>query len=129
MTDPIADLLTRIRNGIKARQPVIALPHSRIKERIAGILKSEGYVNDVETDGAKSKKTLKLKLKYEGPRSVIEGIRRISRPGLRCYVAATDAPRVRGGLGVAILSTSQGVMTAAQARKQNLGGEVLCHVW
>ena len=128
MTDPIADLLTRIRNGLKARLPVVAMPHSRIKERIAGVLKAEGYLSDFETEG-QTKKTLKLKLKYEGPRSVIEGLRRVSRPGLRYYVAATEAPRVRGGLGVAILSTSQGVMTASQARKQNLGGEVLCHVW
>jgi small subunit ribosomal protein S8 len=128
MTDPIADLLTRIRNGLKARLPVISVPHSRMKERIAVIMKSEGYLVDFETE-AQPRKTLKIKLKYEGKRSVIEGLRRISRPGLRHYVAATDAPRVRGGLGVAILSTSQGVMTASQARKQNLGGEVLCHIW
>ena len=128
MTDPIADLLTRIRNGLKARQPIVSAPHSCIKERIAGVLKTEGYIIDFETEN-QPKKTLKLKLKYEGRRSVIVGIRRISRPGLRHYVAATEAPRVLGGLGVAILSTSQGVMTASQARKQNLGGEVLCHVW
>ena len=91
-------------------------------------MKTEGYIIDFETEN-QPKKTLKLKLKYEGRRSVIEGIRRISRPGLRHYVAATEAPRVLGGLGVAILSTSQGVMTASQARKQNLGGEILCHVW
>jgi small subunit ribosomal protein S8 len=128
MTDPIADLLTRIRNGLKARQPTVSAPHSGIKERIAQVLKTEGYISDFETE-SQPKKTLKLKLKYEGRRSVIEGLRRVSRPGLRHYVRATEAPRVLGGLGVAIVSTSQGVMTASQARKQNLGGEVLCHVW
>ncbi|MBN2506933.1 MAG: 30S ribosomal protein S8 [Verrucomicrobia bacterium] len=128
MTDPIADLLTRIRNGLKARQPAVVVPHSRLKERIAQILKSEGYLGEIETED-QPRKNLKIKLKYDGQRAVIEGLRRISRPGLRHYVAATDAPRVRGGLGIAILSTSQGVMTASQARKQNLGGEVLCHVW
>ena len=128
MTDPISDLLTRIRNGLKARQPSVALPYSRIKERLLGVLKTEGYIGDFEVEG-QAKKILKLKLKYEGRRSVIEGLRRISRPGLRAYVRATDLPRVRGGMGVAILSTSQGIMTASQARKQNLGGEVICHVW
>lgn len=128
MTDPISDLLTRIRNGLKARLPSVAMPHSRIKEHLVGVLKTEGYLIDFEVEG-QGRKTLKLKLKYEGRRSVIEGLRRVSRPGLRAYVRATDLPRVRGGLGVAILSTSQGVMTASQARKQNLGGEVICHVW
>lgn len=128
MTDPIADLLTRIRNGLHAKLPTVSLPHSRIKESVASVLKQEGYLAGVEVEEA-PRKTLKLKLKYEGRRSVIEGLRRISRPGLRSYVGADEIPRVRGGLGVAILSTSQGVMSAMQARKQNLGGEVLCHVW
>ncbi len=128
MTDPISDLLTRIRNGLSARLPVISLPHSRIKEHIAAVLKHEGYIQDYEVE-AKRHKTLKVKLKYDGRRGVIEGLRRISRPGLRHYVGATEVPRVRGGLGVAILSTSQGVMTATSARKQNVGGEVLCYVW
>ena len=91
MTDPIADLLTRIRNGLKARLPIVSAPHSCIKERIARVLKTEGYIIDFETEN-QPKKTLKLKLKYEGRRSVIEGLRRISRPGLRHYVAATEAP-------------------------------------
>jgi len=128
MTDPISDLLTRIRNALKARQPALVVPHSRIKERLVGVLKAEGYISDFEIE-AQPKKALKLKLKYEGRRAVIEGLRRVSRPGLRTYVRVGDLPRVRGGLGVAILSTSQGIMTASQARRQNLGGEVICHVW
>lgn len=128
MTDPIADFLTRIRNGQRAKLPTVSAPHSRIKESLAAVLKSEGYIAGYDVEGAPLK-TLKLKLKYDGRRAVIEGLRRVSRPGLRHYVAASDLPRVRGGLGVAILSTSQGLMTSAQARRNNVGGEVLCHVW
>lgn len=128
MTDPISDMLTRIRNANQALLPNVQLPHSKIKESIAHILKKEGYVGDVNVEGAKIK-TLKLKLKYQGKKGVIEGLRRISRPGLRHYVGATEIPRVRGGLGVAVVSTSEGVMTGTQARKKNLGGEVLCYIW
>ena len=128
MTDTISDMLTRIRNATRATLPVVDMPHSKMKESIANILKSEGYVTDVGVDG-KVGKTIKLKLKYDGKRSVIEGLRRISRPGLRHYVGATDIPRVRGGLGVAIVSTPEGVMTGVQARKKNLGGELICYVW
>jgi len=128
MTDPISDMLARIRNAQQALQPTVNVPHSRIKENIATILKKEGYVNDVSVEG-KFPKVIKLKLKYVGKRSVIEGLRRVSTPGLRRYVAVTQIPRVRGGLGTAILSTSQGVMTGSTARKQNLGGELLCFVW
>ena len=128
MTDPIADMLARLRNGGRALLPVVKLPHSRIKESIANILKSEGYVADVAVEGDLPK-TIKIKLKYQGKKSVIEGMRRISKPGLRNYVGATDIPRVLGGLGVAVISTSEGVMSGTQARKKNLGGEVLCHVW
>lgn len=128
MTDPISDMLTRIRNGGKALQPVVAVPHSRIKESIAGILKKEGYVSDVSVEG-NVPKTIKLKMKYQGKKSAIEGLRRISKPGLRHYVGATEIPRVLGGMGVAVISTSEGVMTGVQARKKNLGGEVVCYVW
>jgi len=128
MTDPISDMLTRIRNANRALLPAVAMPHSRLKESIAHILKREGYITDFAVEG-KLPKTMKLKLKYQGKKSVIEGLRRISTPGLRRYVGATDIPRVRGGLGVAVISTSEGVMTGNQARKKNIGGEVLCHVW
>ncbi len=128
MTDPIADMLTRIRNGQRAIQPEIQMPHSRIKEGIAGILKREGYVGEVAVESGRIR-TLKVKLKYQGRRGVIEGLKRVSSPGLRRYVAVDKIPRVRGGLGTAILSTSQGIMTGVQARKQKLGGELLCYVW
>jgi small subunit ribosomal protein S8 len=128
MIDPIADMLTRIRNAQRALLPALEMPHSRIKESIATILKKEGYVSDVAVEG-KNLKTMKIKLKYQGKRSVIEGLRRISRPGLRKYVGAAEIPRVRGGLGVAVISTPEGVMSGTQARKKNLGGELLCYVW
>lgn len=126
--DPIADMLTRIRNGARALRPVVEVPHSQIKESIAGVLRREGYLADCSVEGQRVKK-LKLRLKYEGKRSVIEGLRRVSKPGLRHYVGVTEIPRVRAGLGVVIMSTSEGVMTGAQARQKNLGGEVLCFVW
>lgn len=128
MTDPISDMLTRLRNGGRALQPLIELPHSRLKENIATILKSEGYVSDVAVEGKVAKK-IKIRLKYNGKKNVIEGLKRISKPGLRKYVGATEIPRVRGGLGVAVISTPEGVMTDVQARKKNLGGELLCYVW
>ena len=128
MIDPIADMLTRIRNAQRALLPTVEMPHSKVKESIAHILKREGYVADVAVEG-KASRTIKLKLKYQGKKSVIEGLRRISRPGLRHYVGSTDIPRVRGGLGVAVLSTPEGVMTGTQARKKNVGGELLCYVW
>jgi len=128
MNDPISDMLARIRNASRALLPVVAVPHSRIKESIAGILKREGYIADFSLEG-KLPKTIKLKLKYQGKKSILEGLRRISTPGLRRYVGVDEIPRVRGGLGVAILSTSEGVMTGLQARKKKLGGELLCYVW
>ena len=128
MSDPISDMLTRIRNAGAALVPVVELPHSRIKESVAKILKSSGYVSDVTVEGAVQKK-LKIRLKFEGKKSVIEGLRRISSPGLRRYVGATEIPRVRGGLGIAVVSTSEGLMTDVQARKKNLGGELLCYIW
>jgi small subunit ribosomal protein S8 len=128
MTDPISDMLTRLRNGGRALQPAIELPHSRLKENIAKILKTEGYVSDVAVEGNAIKK-IKIRLKYNGKKSVIEGLKRISKPGLRKYVGATEIPRVRGGLGVAVVSTSEGLMTDVQARRKNLGGELLCYIW
>src|SRR6516164_1379111 len=128
MTDPIADMLARIRNGGKALRQVVELPHSRIKESVAKILKREGYVGDVAVEGSTLKK-IKIRLKYNGKKNVIEGLKRVSRPGLRRYVGSTEIPRVRGGLGVAIVSTSEGLLTDSQARKKNLGGELLCYIW
>ena len=128
MIDPISDMLTRIRNAGRALLPTVAVPHSRIKESIAHILRKEGYVADVTVEG-NAPKTIKLRLKYQGKKTVIEGLRRVSRPGLRHYVGATRIHRVLGGLGVAVISTSEGLMTGTQARKKNLGGEVLFYVW
>jgi small subunit ribosomal protein S8 len=128
MTDPISDMLTRIRNASSAQLPVVELPHSKVKESIANILKKEGYVSEVNVEG-KAKKTIKLKLKYQGRKGVIEGLRRVSTPGLRRYAGATEIPHVRGGLGVAIISTSEGVMSGKQARHKNIGGELLCYIW
>ena len=128
MTDPISDMLTRIRNAHQALLPAVQIPHSKLKESIAQILRREGYIADYGVE-EKPGRTLKLKLKYEGRRRVIEGLRRISSPGLRRYFAAKDIPRVRGGLGTAIVSTSRGLMTGVEARKKNVGGELLCYVW
>jgi len=128
MNDPISDMLARIRNANRALLPVVQVPHSKIKESIAGILKREGYIADFLVEG-QAARTIKVKLKYQGKKSIIEGMRRISTPGLRRYVGSREIPRVRGGLGVAVVSTSEGVMTGNQARKKNLGGELLCYVW
>jgi small subunit ribosomal protein S8 len=128
MTDPISDMLTRIRNAHSALLPTVELPHSKMKESIAVILKREGYISEYSVD-AQGLKKLKLKLKYEGRRGVIQGLRRVSKPGLRRYVGSTEIPRVLGGMGVAIVSTPQGVMSGNQARKNNLGGELLCYIW
>ena len=128
MSDPISDMLTRIRNAGAAQLPVVKLPHSRIKESAAKILQSEGYVGDVSVVGD-IKKQITIKLKFNGKKSVIEGLKRVSTPGLRRYVGSTEIPRVRGGLGIAVLSTSEGLMTDVSARKKNLGGELLFYVW
>ena len=117
MNDPISDLLTRLRNAGQAFLPVIELPHSKMKEDIALLLKREGYLSEVAVEGKPVKK-LKIKLKYAGRKPVIEGSRRVSSPGLRRYVGATDVPRVRGGMGTSILSTPEGIMTGTQARKK-----------
>lgn len=128
MNDPVADMLTRIRNGSRALLDEVEIPHSKLKESIARILKDEGYIEDWSVEG-EAKKTLKVRLKYVGRREVIQNLRRVSRPGLRQYVGAREVPRVLGGMGDSIISTSHGVMRGAEARKRNLGGEVLCYVW
>ena len=128
MNDPISDMLARIRNANQALLPAVVVPHSKIKEGIAGILKREGYIADFAMEG-KLPRTMKLRLKYQGKKSVIEGLRRVSTPGLRRYVGAGDIPRVRGGLGVAVVSTSEGLLTDTQARRKNIGGELICYVW
>jgi len=129
MSDTIANMLTRVRNASRALIPEIELPHSKARESIAQILKQEGYVSDCSVEGKVPRKTLKIRLKYQGRKAVIVGLKRISRPGLRQYVGATEVPRVLGGMGTAILSTSHGVMTGTEARKRNVGGEVICYVW
>jgi small subunit ribosomal protein S8 len=129
MTDSISDMLTRIRNASRALLPEVSMPHSKLKENIARVLKREGYVVDVTVEGAKGAKSIKIKLKYAGRKSIIEGLRRISSPGLRRYTGSQEVPRVRAGMGTSILSTSEGVMTGTQARKKNVGGELLCEIW
>lgn len=128
MSDPISNMLTQIRNASLALLPNVEMPHSKMKESIAHILKKEGYIADCSVEG-KTIKRLKLKLKFQGRKGIIEGLKRVSTPGLRRYVGATEVPRVLGGMGVAILSTPRGVMTGGDARKQNVGGELLCFVW
>jgi small subunit ribosomal protein S8 len=128
MHDPVSDLLTRIRNAGMARHPKVSVPHSKLKESVANILRDEGYVSDVTVDGAKQRNIV-ISLKYNGRQPVIAGLRQISTPGLRRYVRSTEIPRVLGGMGVAIVSTPKGVMTGSTARKSNLGGELVCYVW
>ena len=130
ISDPIADLLTRIRNGLVARHAEVRVPHSRVKVRIAEILVQEGYVGDVEVLPNPIQSEIKIRLKYTAARDpVIKGLKRISKPGLRVYRGRFEIPRVQGGLGIAVLSTSKGVMTDREARRQKVGGEVLCEVW
>jgi small subunit ribosomal protein S8 len=135
VTDPIGDLLTRIRNGLLAGHTTVSVPNSRLKAAIAQILHEEGYIEgfDVAPAEGKPAPVLRLKLKYVGERRerrpVITGLKRISRPGRRVYAGKTDIPWVRSGIGVAIMSTPKGVMTGARARQLGVGGEVLCQIW
>lgn len=132
MTDPIADMLTRLRNASVARHEVVRMPSSKLKESLAAILLREGYIGGyrVLTDSKRPGRTLEVTLKYAPDRSAtITGLRRVSKPGLRVYTGADKMPRVLGGLGVAVVSTSQGLMTDREARKRRVGGEVLCYVW
>jgi small subunit ribosomal protein S8 len=128
MTDPIADMLTRIRNGQKARKVSVSMPASHAKEAVAKVLQQEGYIIGYATDGEGSTRKLSVELKYFDGAPVIERIERTSKPGLRIYRGADDLPKVLGGLGIAIVSTSAGVMSDAQAREKGIGGEVLCIV-
>ena len=128
MTDPISDMLTRIRNGQKARKISVSMPASKAKEAIARVLEDEGYITGFATDGEGASRTLTVELKYFDGVPVIENIRRESRPGLRKYRGKEDLPRVLGGLGVAIVSTSAGVMSDRRAREKGVGGEVICIV-
>ena len=130
MTDPIADMLTRIRNANQNRAKVVSMPSSKMKETIAAILKSEGYIADYSIEKNDVQNTITLTLKYgKNKERVITGLKRISKPGLRVYAEAADIPRVLNGLGIAIISTSKGVMTDKEARKNNVGGEVIAYIW
>lgn len=129
MTDPIADLLTRMRNGQRAHRAEVSMPASRVKAEVARILKEEGYIRDFRQESVDGKPTLVVTLKYHEGQPVIEHIQRRSRPGLRVYEGKNALPEVLGGLGVAIVSTSSGIMTDRAARQQGIGGEVLCTVY
>ena len=130
MTDPIADMLARIRNANVVRRHQVDIPGSQLKRSIANILREEGFIENVQWIEDGVRRTLRLTLKYGGERQrVITGLRRISRPGRRVYAGRTEVPRVLGGLGVAILSPSRGVMTDKRARREQVGGEVLCYIW
>ena len=128
MTDPIADMLTRIRNGQKARKVSVSMPASTAKIAVASVLKNEGYITDFSTEGEGAQKSLNVELKYFEGSPVIERIQRASKPGMRIYRGKDELPKVLGGLGVAIVSTSAGVMSDRQAREKGVGGEVLCIV-
>ena len=128
MTDPIADMLTRIRNGQKARKVSVTMPASKLKLAIANVLEQEGYLSGVSTGSDGAKQSMTVELKYFRDEPVIERLERVSRPGLRVYAAVDELPKVQGGLGVAIVSTSSGVMSDREARSQGRGGEVLCVV-
>ena len=130
VTDPIADLLTRIRNGLQADHDVVEIPASRFKTEIARILTEQGYVEDYATEAGRVGDVLRVRLKYTQDRQpVITGMRRVSRPGRRTYVRADEVPKVLGGMGTAIISTSKGVMTGHEARREGVGGEVVAQVW
>ena len=133
MSDPIADMLTRVRNALQREHPSVSMPYSKMKENIAQVLKDEGYIVDLQVLPQEPRDVLQLELKYKGGRrdraSVITGLERVSKPGRRHYVGKDDIPWVLSGMGISILTTSQGVMTDQQARRQGIGGEVICKVW
>ena len=129
MSDPIADMLTRVRNALAARKQTVSMPASNLKASIAELLKKEGYISDAKVEGDGVKKLLNLTLRYAEGESAIEMIERVSRPGRRVYCNADDMPRVRGGLGVVMVSTSKGLLTAKDARSAGVGGEVICRVF
>ncbi len=133
LSDPIADMLTRLRNAARAGHPHVEMPTSRLKRSIAEVLRDEGYIDAFDERGAEPRKVLRVYLRYapgtRGRDSVLTGIQRVSKPGLRVYTKSTRVPRVFGGLGTAILSTPQGVMSGTKARRLKVGGEVIAHVW
>jgi small subunit ribosomal protein S8 len=130
MTDPIADFLTRIRNGLQADHETVDIPASRLKQEVARVLREQGYIEDYAEEPGRVGQTLRVRLKYTEDRApVISGMRRVSRPGRRTYVNHTEIPKVLGGMGTAILTTSKGVMTGHEARRQGVGGEVIAYIW
>jgi small subunit ribosomal protein S8 len=130
ISDPIADMLTRVRNALMARHDSVLVPNSRVKLAIARILKKEGFIADFELLKSKPQSMIRVHLRYDDAnKSIISGLERVSKPGLRVYVGRDEIARVQGGLGIAIVSTSQGVMTGQQAWRKGVGGELLCHVW
>jgi small subunit ribosomal protein S8 len=129
MTDPIADMLARLRNSAAAGQASLTLPYSKLKSDIAQILKKEGYIKDTELVTIDGHQNIKIQTKFVNKTSAITGLKRVSRPGLRRYVGAGEIPRVLGGLGIAVLSTSRGILTGHEARKQKVGGELLAYIW
>ena len=129
VTDPIADMLTRIRNAVMVHHDTVLIPASKMKLSIARILKDEGFISDYTVLKGKPQRMVKIFLKYIGDQPAVVGLERVSKPGLRLYVGRGEIPRVYGGLGIAILSTSKGIMTGQEAWRQNLGGELLCYVW
>ena len=129
VTDSIADMLTRIRNANQMRYETVKIPASKVKEEIAKILKEEGFINNYKLEKDNVQGTLVLTLKYDNKQRVITGLKRISKPGLRVYAKHDEIPKVLNGLGIAIISTSKGIMTDKQARKENIGGEVLAYIW
>ena len=129
VTDPIADFLARVRNGARAQQPEVLIPYSKIKAEVARVLKEEGYISDYSVDTSAAHPRIKVINKLVDRSSAIAGLRRVNRPGLRRYVGADEIPRVLGGMGLAILSTSRGILSGREARKQKVGGELLAYVW
>jgi small subunit ribosomal protein S8 len=129
LSDPIADFLTRLRNAARAHRSDVSAPYSRIKEEIARILKREGYITEFEIDTQTKPPQIKVTMKFVNRTSALTGVKRVSKPGLRKYVGSADIPRVLGGMGVAILSTSRGIVTGREARKERVGGELLALVW
>jgi small subunit ribosomal protein S8 len=129
VTDPIADFLARVRNGVRAQKPEVLIPYSKIKAELAHILKEEGYISDYSVDTSGEHPRIKVMNKLVDRSSAIAGLRRVSRPGLRRYVGADEIPRVLGGMGLAILSTSRGILSGREAKKQKIGGELLAYVW
>ena len=129
LTDPIADMLTRIRNAVKAKHTTVDVPYSKVKNQISNILLSEGFIADAEIVENGVNKNIRITLKYKDSKSVIQGLKRISKPGLRIYAEKEELPRVLNGLGIAIISTSKGIVTDKVARKLNVGGEVMAYIW